>query len=151
MQNAVITYLETGLLPDDDKFAKRLALTQSQYVVEDQVLYRVASNFTLRVVPPASMRKRLFEEARSGRFGAHLSDSKVNGQLHKHYRWNGMRSDISQWNKAGLVCATHNPGHAATPPLSPIPVSSPFDRVGVDVIQFYQSNRGNQHAAVFVD
>ena len=92
----MITYLETGLLPDDDKFAKRLALTQSQYVVEDKVLYRVANDFTLRVVPPTSMQKRLFEEAHSGRFGAHLSDAKVHGQLYKHYWWNGMLSDVNR-------------------------------------------------------
>ena len=91
----LITYLETGLLPDEDKFAKRLALTQSRYEVEDHVLYRVANDFTLREVPPTSMRKRLFEEAHSERFGAHLSYSKVHGQLYKHYWWNGMQSDVS--------------------------------------------------------
>ena len=38
-----------------------------------------------------------------------------------------------------------------TPPLTPIPVSGPFDRVGVDVIQFPKSHSGNQYAVVFVD
>ena len=38
-----------------------------------------------------------------------------------------------------------------TPPLTPIPVSGPFDRVGVDVIQFPKSYLGNQYAIVFVD
>ena len=49
------------------------------------------------------------------------------------------------------MCATHNPGRAARPPLSPIPVSGPFDRVGVEVIQFPRSSKGNQYAVLFVD
>ena len=38
-----------------------------------------------------------------------------------------------------------------TPLLTPIPVSGPFDRVGMDVIQFLKSHSGNQYAVVFVD
>ena len=48
---AVVTYLETGVLPAEEKFAKRLALTQSQYVIEDGILYHVEADSTLRVIP----------------------------------------------------------------------------------------------------
>ena len=37
------------------------------------------------------------------------------------------------------------------PPLTPIPVAGPFDRVGVDVLKFPKSELGNQCAIVFVD
>ena len=37
------------------------------------------------------------------------------------------------------------------PPLTPTPVAGPCDRVGVDVIQFPRSRRGNQYVIVFVD
>ena len=36
-------------------------------------------------------------------------------------------------------------------PLTPIPVAGPFDRVGVDVIRFPPSQRGNKYAIAFVD
>ena len=36
-------------------------------------------------------------------------------------------------------------------PLTPIPVAGPFDRVGVDVIQFTKSHQGNRYAVVFAD
>ena len=93
----------------------------------------------------------LFQEAHGGEFGAHLSDSKVHSELYKHYWWDGMQSDITRWSRACLVCATHNPGRVVRPPLTPIPVSGPFHRVGVDVIQFPRSNKRNQHAIVFMD
>jgi len=36
-------------------------------------------------------------------------------------------------------------------PLTPIPVSDPFDRVGVDAVQLPVSDRGNKYAAAFID
>ena len=37
------------------------------------------------------------------------------------------------------------------PPLLPIPVAGPFDRVGVDVLQLPNSAHGNRYAIVFVN
>ena len=149
--HTVITYLETGVLPPDDRLARRLVLTQSQFVIEDKVLYWVAGDATLRVIPPECMRQKLFQDAHHGPFGGHLSDTKVHSQIRKHYWWNGMRADITRWSRACLVCATYGHGRTVRPPLSPIPVSGPFDRVGVDIIQFQRSNAGNQYAVVFMD
>ena len=49
------------------------------------------------------------------------------------------------------MCATRRSGRAVKPLLTSIPVSGPFDRVGVDVIQFPKSAAGNKYAVVFVD
>ena len=148
---AIISYLETGMLPEDGKLSRSLTLSESQYVVQDRVLYRVEADSTLRVIPPASKRERLFQEAHQGVFGAHLSDVKVHSELRRHYWWTGMRGYVTRWTRGCLVCATHSTGRAVRPPLTPIPVAGPFDRVGVDVIQFPRSHHGNQYAVVFVD
>ena len=42
-------------------------------------------------------------------------------------------------------------GKPVRPPLTPIPVSGPFDRVGVDVLQLPTTCRGNRYAVVFMD
>ena len=117
----IMTYLEKGVLPEAGQTAKRVALTQSQYVVKDGVLYRVASDSTLRVIPPMPMCESLFREAHCGRFGTHLGDSKVHSELNKHYWWEGMRSDITRWSRACLVSATHNPGRGPRPPFRRYP------------------------------
>jgi hypothetical protein len=148
---AIIEYLETGILPSDEKVARTLVLSKSQYVLEDDVLYKVEQDSTLRVIPPKDQRERLFKDAHGGVFGAHLSGTKVHSELRHHYWWAGMRSDITRWTRGCLVCNTHSPGRAVRAPLAPIPVAGPFDRVGVDVIQFPRSNNGNQYAVVFVD
>ena len=138
---------ETGVLPEDEKFAKSLALTQSQYSLEDDILYHVEADSTLRVVPPSSKREALFKQAHGGKFGGHLRDAKVHSELQRHYWWPNMRRDVSRWSRDCITCATYS----TVTPLTPIPVGGPFDRIGVDVLQLPRSEDGNQYAVVFMD
>ena len=120
--------------------------------MEEGVLYYVETDKTLCLIPPAGDRKHLFEEAHSGKFGAHLRDAKVHGDITA--RWPRMRANISEWCQGCLAyaCVTHQPGRAVQPPLTPISVEGPFHWVGVNVIQFMKSpHSGNQYAIVFTD
>ena len=103
----------------------------------------VETDKTLHLIPLEGDHKHLFEEAHSGKFGTYLRDAKVHGELSKYYRWPRMRANISDWCQGCLVCATHQPGRAVQPPLTPIPVEGPFHQVRVDVIQFVKSHSGN--------
>ena len=147
----IIHYLQDGNLPDNDKEARELALTKSQYELLDGVLYHVENDKTLRIIPPSTHRKKLFDEVHSGLLSGHLREAKMHGQLSRHYWWPQMRADIQRWCKACLTCASRRIGRAERPPMTPIPVSGPFDRVGVDVVQFPTSYNGNKYAVVFVD
>jgi len=147
----IIDFLESGILPSEEKQAKVIALTQSQYTLVDNVLYYVQQDGSLRVIPPAGTREELFHQAHEGVYGGHLGDAKIYSELQRHYWWPKMRSDINHWNKSCLTCATYGRGRSVRPPLTPIPVSGPFDRVGIDVIQFPRSTKGNQYAVVFMD
>ena len=126
-------------------------LDRNHYEVLDGVLYHLELDKTLRVIPPEVDRKKVFDEAHSGPFGGHLREAKVHGQLAWHYWWPQMRADISKWCRACVTCASQQVRQATKPPLSPIPVSGPFDLVGVDVIKFPKSQKGNQYAVVFMD
>lgn len=106
---------------------------------------------TLRVIPLASMWEKLFQTTHGEVFGAHLRDAKVFSELRRHYWWPSMRKDVTRWSRGCLTCATYGTGKAVYPPLTPIPVAGPFDRIGVDVIQFPRSSSGNQYAIVFMD
>ena len=130
----IIDFQEEGVLPSDDKKARELLLSRAQYHMEEGVLYYVETDKALCLIPPAGDSKHLFEEAYSGKFGAHLRDAKVHGELSKHYWWPRMKANISEWCQGCLVCAARQPGRAVQPPLTPIPVEGPFHRVGVDVL-----------------
>ena len=139
-----------GELPEDSRRARELALSKSQYVIRGNVLYYAGSDKNLRVIPPKSyscLRKLMLKHA----FGAHLGEIKVHSQLSQHCWWNGMHTDISKWCKACLVCATRCPSQPFQVPLTLIPVAGPFDRIGVDIIQFPQSHDSNRYAVVSVD
>ena len=147
----MIDFLETGLLPSEEKLAKKTAMVAPQYTMEDGVLYHVEADGTVRLIPPVTHREHLFEQAHSGVFGSHLSEAKVYSELRRHYWWERMRGDVSKWTRGCLVCATRESSRVTRAPLTPIAVSGPFDRIGVDVIQFPKSRLGNQYAVVFVD
>ena len=80
----LIKFLETGTLPADEKQARVLALTKSQFHIEGGVLYHIESDGTYRVIPPTTSRQELFEQAHGGTFGSHLRDAKVFSELRKH-------------------------------------------------------------------
>ena len=147
----VIHYLENGVLPSDEHRARELTLTKNQYELVDETLYHLEADKTLRIVLPEASRQEVFEEVHGGRFGGHLRDAKIHGALSKHYWWPTMRSDIRKWCLACITCASRRVGRMARPPLTPIPVGGPFDRVGVDIIQFPLSYDGHQYAIVFMD
>ena len=147
----IITYLESGDLPDCDKQAREITLSTPLYSMVDGILYRVLPDKSLRFVPPVVDRMKLFHEAHAGVFGAHLKGAKIHSQLYKHYWWPGMRSDITTWCRACLIGASHNVGRPERPPLVPIPVAGPFDRLGIDVLKLPKSRHGNTCAVVFMD
>ena len=146
-----VVFLEDGVLPNNDQRARELSLTQAQYEVIDNVLYHIEPDKTLRIVLPTVDQKVVFDEVHSGILGAHLREAKIHGQLSKHYWWPRMRADINTWCRECKTCAAHNVGQGIKPPLTPIPVAGPFDRVGVDFIKFPKSKKGNQYAIVLVD
>ena len=50
------------------------------------------------------------------------------------------------------MCATkRGTGHICKPPLQGIPLSGPFHRVGVDIVQLPLTQEGNKYAVVFID
>ena len=119
-------------------------MTAQQYVLLDGVLHFIGKDQALKVIPPEQERKKPFDEVHGGAFGGHLQDAKIHGELSKKYWWPGMRGDIIRWCQACFVCASRQVGQAVRPPLMPIPVAGPFDRVDVNVLYFPKSSAGNQ-------
>ena len=144
-------YLLNNELPPDEMKAREIALQKSEFEVVERVLYHVEKDKTLRVVPPSQDRRELFELAHGGVFGGHLGSAKVHSQLAKHYWWSGMRQDIIKWSRACKICASRQVGTPIHTPLTPIAVAGPFDRVGIDIIKFPTSSKGNKYAVVVMD
>ena len=83
----IIDFQENGILPNDDKKARELLLSRTQYHLVNGILYYVMTDKTLCLMPPTCDHEQLFKKAHSGPFGAHLREAKVHGELSKHYWW----------------------------------------------------------------
>lgn len=53
----------------------------SYYALVDDILHHLEPDKSLRIVPPVMDQEDLFHEARSGPFGVHLGDAKVQSQF----------------------------------------------------------------------
>ena len=80
-------YMITGQLPEDERKARKLVLSKTQFEIKDGVLYHLEGDETLRVVPPSGSRKELFDDVHKGIFGAYLRGAKIHSQLSRHYWW----------------------------------------------------------------
>ena len=106
----IIAYLETGELPQDDRRARELILSRSQFELLEGSLYRINPDKTLRVITPTTDQQKLFLEAHQGVCSGHLREAKIHSQLSQQYWWPGMRKDIASWCRACLTCASRNVG-----------------------------------------
>ena len=147
----VMKYLQSGVLPPDDKKARELILGKTRYVIIEDVLYHLSADKSLQIVLPKEERMAVFREVHQGRLSGHLGDAKIHSQLSKAYWWPNMRQDIHSWCRACEVCASRQVGKPIKPYLTPIPVGGAFDRIGVDIIKFPCSRTGMTYAVVFVD
>ena len=90
---SMLTYLEKGSLPEDEKLAKQLLLEQSQFdLLIDRVLHYKdpQSPGHWHLVVPEKMKETILDEAHGGRFGGHFAEKSVYNRLRRDYWWNGM-------------------------------------------------------------
>ena len=61
-----------------------------------------------------------------------------------------MNRDVIHWCCGCLMCTTRNVGRKVRPPMTPVPVTGPFDKVGGDVLQLKSCN-GNMYLIVTIN
>ena len=157
----IIDFLETDVLPSDDKSARRILLVSDTfYVGQDGLLYHLESkknrsardSYSQLVVPPA-MRFEILSNLHDHMVGAHFGVHKTFHKVKQRYWWKGMFKDIEYWCKSCTGCSMRKtPRSSKRAPLLPLPVENAFDRVAVDVLgPIKASKRGNRYIVVFSD
>ena len=69
-----------------------------------------------------------------------------------HWWWDGMYHDTQNFTRNCPQCAVVSEGRRRhRPPLHPIPVSQPFQIVGVDKMVLPTTDKGNRYVLVFQD
>ena len=98
---------------------------------------------------PKHLRTQILRETHSSSF---FSGQRLYNSLMLHWWWGGMFSDAVRFAKACPECAVvTGTGRKIKPPLHPIPVSRPFQILGIDVMDLPLTEKGNKHIIVIQD
>ena len=150
----ILAYLEKKELPADEKKARRLVMESDRFTIIDGVLYFIDSSRShrTRIAAPSTIQETLLQESHSGSLAGHFSPKSVYEKLARRYWWEGIYTDVFKHCRACLTCASYRgAGHRNKPPLKPIEVGGPFERVGVDILEMPPTERENRYIVVFVD
>ena len=150
----ILDYLEHGTLPRDDSEARKVAIQSSQFEVIDGILYLIdpKQRSQRTAVVPEQLRQQILEENHSSPHAGHFSGQRLYKALATHWWWKGMFSDAKKFASSCPECAiVAGNGRVNRPPLHPIPVSRPFQILGIDVMDLPPTERGNKHVVVIQD
>ena len=150
----ILEYIEGGRVPEDIHRARRLVSEGSLFAVADGILYFVdpKRRDRKRAVVPKHLRRQILEEVHSSRFAGHFSGQRLYSSLMLHWWWRGMSQDATDFARSCPECAVATgTGRRNRPPLQPIPVSRPFQILGIDVMDLPPTERGNRHVVVVQD
>ena len=149
----MMEYVEKGTLPTDPHKARRIALLGPHYSLVDGALFLVDTknkrNPRIRAAVPRHLHARLMEEHHRGPLGSHFSGDRLFSTLSIRWWWH---QDATQFVKNCPECAiVRGGGRVSNPPLHPIPVSRPFQILGIDIMDLPLTQLGNRHVVVFQD
>ena len=147
-------YIEEEKLPDEPDSAKKLVAKECQFSIIDGILYFIdhRHDYQRRVAVPRHLRENLLQETHGGVYAGHFSAPKLYKLLLRHWWWHGMYADVLAFCKKCPECAVvTGAGRQHRPPLRPIPIQRPFQKIGVDIMDLPCTERGNKHVVVFQD
>ena len=151
----LINFLTKQSLPEDPKEINVVLNTVKKgYYVVDDILYYEGPDMTgnRRIVVPAHLRQRILEEHHDSTFAGHFAAKKMSQRLRQYFYWDGLTSDVYKKCSSCVSCASvQGQGDRGRPPLVSIPVSGPFDCIGMDFVELDMSKQGNRYALVFQD
>ena len=150
----MMEFLGNGSLPSDGDRAKKLAAQEPLFSLLGDVLYYIdhKRENRKRVAVPQHLREQLLRENHKGLYGGHFAGQRVYNTLVRHWWWEGMYADAMIFCKQCPECAiVTGASRQHRPPLHPIPVERPFQKVGVDIMDLPRTDRGNRHVVVFQD
>ena len=92
----IFEYLEKGVLPEDERQVRQLALERPRFSVIEGVLHYENPDLpgVTRIAVPSGLRQKLLQEAHAGCFAGHFAERKIYTSLRKQYWRDKMRADI---------------------------------------------------------
>ena len=157
----IIDFKENGTLPDELKLSRQIVAMCDDYVIEDGLLFHLqkpparfrSEPFRKQLAVPNGLRTEIMTACHEEITAGHLGFMRTYEKIRQRYYWPGMYTEIDNWCKSCVDCATKKtPRNQTKAPIFSLPVEGPFDRVGVDILgPFPVSKSGNRYVIVFTD
>ena len=157
----VITYIETGELPQDGKLARQTCFEADKYYFKDGLLYHVHDqpNNNLRkvketmqqLVVPMSWRSEVLRNYHDD--NSHAGTERLYASIRQKIYWPSLYRDVRLYCRSCEICQkAKRDFHPRKPPLQPLPVVDLFARYHMDLIGPLQmSNRGYKYILLVVE
>ncbi|CAG2196856.1 unnamed protein product [Mytilus edulis] len=159
----IITFLESGELPENAKWRRNILTLQPFYFINDGILYHINKKYkrhckdtevTIQIAVPRKLVPVVLKETHDGLLSGHLGINRTIQRTQRSFFWPSIGSDVAEWVKSCELCSQRKrPQKPTKSPISSMPIASqPFERVSTDILGPV-SNSGkskNQYVLVFI-
>jgi len=127
-----------------------------EYAIIEGLLYhrgRRGANSLLQLFVPRNLRGRLMDAYHTDLLSGHLGIEKTFYKLRTKYFWPGYYNNLVKFIRSCHTCQRDGKTSFHTQlPTIPLPIVTPFERVGIDVLgPLPTSTKGNKYLVVLVD
>ena len=148
-----IEYLTDGSPPREENQARTIVLQSSQlfWRTMSHTILTLRLDIGVRLYQPTSGLK-YSRRLMLAKYSGHFSGRRLYSTLMSAWWWPGMYTDAEKCARSCPECAiATGTGRRNRPPLHPIPVQRPFQVLGIDIMDFPVTKKGNKHVAVIRD
>ena len=150
---AITCFLWYKLIPRDANLRSLVRQFGNTCRHVNGILKRRTSRGKEVVVAPAGIRLRLLHDAHDNRLAGHFGTLKTKLALENSWWWPSLPRDVEAHCKGCHACALVNraPHGRPTPMQALEPVTRPFQRVHVDLLQLPTAGDGSKYAVLMID
>lgn len=161
----LVTFLESGILPQNDKKAKSIIYEKDLYRfgTEGELIHQYLPRtkgvprsevMIEQIVLPKCMRQEALEayhDCRAG--GGHKGFRRTYAALQQKYYWSGMYQNVYNYVISCDACQrAKRPTNKRPAPLMPLPVAETFERWHMDILSGFPTSKDKyQHVLLVVD
>ncbi|XP_023182633.1 uncharacterized protein LOC111606305 [Xiphophorus maculatus] len=122
-------------------------VNKNDFVIQNDILYRQNGPIKQLVVPKA-VRETVLKLGHSIPWAGHLGKHKTLARIKRCFFWPGLRKDVVQFCRSCPECQMTSARLPGKAPLQPLPVlSTPFQRLGMDIVGPVERSKGDEGEA----
>ncbi|KAK9753373.1 RNase H-like domain found in reverse transcriptase [Popillia japonica] len=143
-------------LKNPDSVSPALRRTSKNFEIVDDVLYKKNPNSVGQdklLVIPHGLKHEILYSHHNEPLSGHLGMARTLNKIKKSYFWDGMTKDVKKYVRGCQDCQSRKGPTNVKPAglLQPIPVGSPFEMVGIDLLgPFRRSSKGKTFGKTFI-